>query len=52
MIEIKRYYQFRADMPKLSIICSENELEEIDGVVVEEAFVDGDAEVPQVDHLG
>ena len=32
--------------------CSENELEDIDGVVVEEALVDGDAQVPEVDHLG
>ena len=36
----------------MSIIYSENELEKIDGVVVEKTLVDGDAEVPQMYHLG
>ena len=45
MIEIKDITSF-ALIRHLSIICSENELEKIDGVVVEKALVDGDTEVP------
>ena len=33
-------------------MCSEDELEEFDGVVVEEALIDWKAKVPQVYHLG